>query len=137
MPIDFGKFQSRRAVLAERVGTGDSLEPPPFVCSPVWESGRLMFRTACTRCGADRVVSLADGSLQQWVTEHACDPMPQVEVEVKTIGSAAAVRSQGATISRFLPLPYYGAPIPFHPDLAWRAGRVRMDSRSPPCGSVA
>jgi len=35
--------------------------------------GRVLLRSTCRHCGASKVVSRADGSLEEWESEHGCE----------------------------------------------------------------
>ncbi len=43
-----------------------------FGHSVVRTDGRLMILSTCTRCNQDRLVSMHDGSLEAWETNHRC-----------------------------------------------------------------
>lgn len=34
---------------------------------------RMMIVSTCTECGASKIVSTYDGSLEQWQNEHQCE----------------------------------------------------------------
>lgn len=52
--------------MADRPQFAESLEP---------EESHLKLRSACLRCGASRVVSAMDESLQNWHESHICSPV--------------------------------------------------------------
>lgn len=43
-----------------------------FICTPVQEGLSLRILSVCRNCGASRVVSVSDGSLDEWQGEHEC-----------------------------------------------------------------
>lgn len=45
---------------------------PDFTHFPVRTEISLLIQSVCTKCGASRVVSAADGSLNKWEVEHTC-----------------------------------------------------------------
>jgi hypothetical protein len=51
--------------MADRPQFAESLEP---------EDSHLKLRSACLQCGASRVVSAMDESLQHWHESHTCSP---------------------------------------------------------------
>lgn len=46
----------------------------PFSHLLIHEESRLMIRSTCQECGASKVVSSADGSLDDWEDGHRCQP---------------------------------------------------------------
>jgi hypothetical protein len=44
--------------------------------------GRGRIKSACTRCGAFKVVSLADGSLADWESQHDCGNLRQMKPRI-------------------------------------------------------
>lgn len=56
-----------------------------FTHSPVRTDDRLMIQSVCTKCGASRVVSLSDRSLEEWEDSHVCgkeQPAPKKPVRM-------------------------------------------------------
>jgi hypothetical protein len=43
-----------------------------FEYHPVKVEDRLLIKSVCVRCGASRIVSGTDGTLEEWVTTHDC-----------------------------------------------------------------
>lgn len=43
-----------------------------FSCTPVHEGMSIRILSVCRSCGASRVVSVSDGSLEQWERTHDC-----------------------------------------------------------------
>lgn len=39
---------------------------------PVRTETRVLIQSVCTKCGASRVVSASDGSLNKWEDRHTC-----------------------------------------------------------------
>jgi hypothetical protein len=82
MTVEFEMLLLREVVSANAMRAGYSPKGTSrFARSAVHQSGRVMIRSSCTRCGASNIVSLADGSLQGWEGEHACKPEPAREEE--------------------------------------------------------
>lgn len=53
-----------------------------FTCTPVHEGNSIRILSVCKSCGASRVVSVSDGSLDEWQRTHECGterkpPRPQ------------------------------------------------------------
>jgi hypothetical protein len=81
MSIVFDSLQPWEPVLAaDTIETGYPAEKSPgFLHTAIHECGRVMIWSSCIRCGAGRVVSVADGSLQKWECGHMCVPKPAIE----------------------------------------------------------
>lgn len=45
-----------------------------FTCTAVRDGLSIKILSVCNRCGASRVVSIADGSLGEWERTHQCTP---------------------------------------------------------------
>jgi hypothetical protein len=43
-----------------------------YSCTAVHEGSSIRILSVCTICGASRVVSVSDGSLDQWQQTHVC-----------------------------------------------------------------
>jgi hypothetical protein len=43
-----------------------------FEYHPVEVEGRLLIESVCVRCGASRIVSGTDGTLEEWLATHEC-----------------------------------------------------------------
>ena len=60
---------------------------PSFTRSLVPHGSRLMIQSVCVRCGASRLVSKHDGSLENWEGGHRCQP------SIRKKGPASAGKS--------------------------------------------
>jgi hypothetical protein len=50
-----------------------------FENAPAYEQDdRLVIRSTCKNCGAFRFVSVRDGSLEKWESEHKCPDVPRI-----------------------------------------------------------
>jgi hypothetical protein len=45
---------------------------PAFTHFAVDTETRFLIQSVCTKCGASKLVSASDGSLQTWEAEHTC-----------------------------------------------------------------
>ena len=48
-------------------------DTPGFDDFPIHVESRLRIRSVCRSCGASRVVSVLDGSLETWKEQHVCE----------------------------------------------------------------
>jgi hypothetical protein len=46
--------------------------PPQFIHNAIQTESRIMIESVCVRCGAFKVVSSQDRSLQAWEDRHEC-----------------------------------------------------------------
>jgi hypothetical protein len=42
------------------------------------EDGRIVIKSTCKNCGAFRLVSVRDGSLELWESQHECPAVPKI-----------------------------------------------------------
>jgi hypothetical protein len=54
-----------------------------FEYHPVEVEGRLLIDSVCVRCGASRIVSGADGTLEEWTATHECKGATAVPLVVE------------------------------------------------------
>ncbi len=47
-------------------------EPSQFTHTAIKTESRLLIQTICTNCGASKLVSTYDGTLERWESEHTC-----------------------------------------------------------------
>jgi hypothetical protein len=59
---------------------------PRFERTPFKTHGAAIILSKCNRCGARRVGSFADGSLNAWETSHRCESANTVTVAGKEVG---------------------------------------------------
>lgn len=58
---------------------------PTFVVTLVRQEFDLKFRSTCQSCGESRILSAADGSLQEWQDGHKCsrpEPVPPAKPDL-------------------------------------------------------
>lgn len=58
--------------LCRRGGPAVSQKIPEFVRTLVLDGQRTMIQSTCALCGATRIVSAQDGTIQAWENDHVC-----------------------------------------------------------------
>ena len=58
-----------------------------FSLSCVRTESRLLIHSTCRQCGASRLVSMHDGTLDQWHKEHVCGQSPVDETMSPRVSS--------------------------------------------------
>jgi len=61
------------------VSADDLINREGFTRTPVQyeDPHRVLIESACPQCGASKIASAADGSIQQWEMNHTCEKKPQ------------------------------------------------------------
>lgn len=45
------------------------------------EEGRIVVKSTCCKCGAFELVSVRNGSLKRWESQHACPGVPKIPLK--------------------------------------------------------
>jgi hypothetical protein len=56
---------------------------PAFSHDAVHTKDRIMIESVCMRCGARKLVSIQDGSLEKWEDDHDCGKRQPREVQTR------------------------------------------------------
>jgi hypothetical protein len=56
---------------------------PKFNNDPAYgEDGRLVIKSTCKSCGASQLVSVRDGTLAKWESQHECPDTPKTTLRL-------------------------------------------------------